>query len=56
MSALPVQVRQAQDGLARRLFFDLLDGTGCDLEGLGAGTRRKKTVKAYSMCAVGFLY
>ncbi|MED4227090.1 hypothetical protein, partial [Neobacillus cucumis] len=32
--------RQAQDELAERLFFNLLDGLACDLEWLGAGARQ----------------
>ncbi|OIK17136.1 hypothetical protein BIV60_01015 [Bacillus sp. MUM 116] len=31
------QPRQAQNKPAERLFFNLLDGLSCDLEGLGAG-------------------
>ncbi|KLT17096.1 hypothetical protein AA980_14490 [Neobacillus vireti] len=36
------QPRQAQVEPAERLFFNLLDGLACDLEGLGAGAGQRK--------------
>lgn len=37
------QPRQAQAEPAERLFFNLLDGLACDLEGLGAGAGRRQS-------------